>query len=71
MDDTADGVRHFGFFNTEVALRRCERCGSFVAPEPQWGTVRGSVPPAEHRLGLCGACRKKELAAGLVAGGRA
>jgi NADH dehydrogenase/NADH:ubiquinone oxidoreductase subunit G len=72
MDDTTDGVRHIAFIHTDVGLRRCERCGSFVAPEAQLGAVKEkaaklkAVPSKEGPFAVCPACRKRELAAELA-----
>jgi bidirectional [NiFe] hydrogenase diaphorase subunit len=66
MEDTADGVRHIAFINTDVALRRCERCGSIVAPEAQLGAVKQKAIKVDNRLTVCPACRKRALAGELA-----
>ncbi len=66
MEDTADGKRRIAFIHTEVALRRCEKCGSFVAPEAQLGAVREKAIKVDGRLVACPACRKRELAGELA-----
>jgi NADH dehydrogenase/NADH:ubiquinone oxidoreductase subunit G len=65
-----DGARRIPFFHTEVALRKCARCGSVIAPEPQWVSLRGKAPGLNGTLMICPACRKREHAAGLATGGR-
>lgn len=68
MEDTPEGKRRLPFLNTEVQLRKCSRCGSFIAPEAQLGAVREKAFKVEDRLLLCPACRKRELAGQLARG---
>jgi bidirectional [NiFe] hydrogenase diaphorase subunit len=72
IEDGTDGVRRIAFINTDVAMRRCERCGAPVAPEAQLGAARARAALPEHsaaaqpRTALCPACRKRELAGELA-----
>lgn len=68
MEDTPEGIRRLPFLTTEVQLRKCSRCGSFVAPEAQLGTLREKAVKVEDRLLVCPACRKRELAGQLARG---
>jgi NADH dehydrogenase/NADH:ubiquinone oxidoreductase subunit G len=68
MEDTPEGKRRLPFLNTEVQLRTCSRCGSFIAPEAQLGTLREKALKVEDRLLVCPACRKRELAGQLARG---
>ncbi len=66
MEDTPEGKRRLPFLNTEVQLRSCSRCGSFVAPEVQLGALREKTVKVDSRLLVCPACRKRELAGELA-----
>ncbi len=67
LEDTRDGLRRIAFLHTEVALRRCEQCGSFFAPEPQLEKVRAKAASVEDHLNVCPACRLRAFAAEMTA----
>lgn len=61
LEDTAEGIRRLPFLHTEVPLLRCGRCGSFFAPEAQLQGAQRKAVSVKERMGLCPACRKREL----------
>jgi ferredoxin len=67
LEDTSDGKRRIPFLHTEVPLKRCERCGSFFAPEPQLDTLRVKAAPVQDLLEVCPACRMRGFAAEMIA----
>lgn len=66
VEDTPDGRRVLSYWNTTIALTKCELCGRYFAPEPGMAAFRGRLEEAlgvelPGLLRICPECRRKEF----------
>ena len=67
VEDTPDGKRILSYWNTTIALTKCELCGRYFTPEPGMERTKARLEEAlgvelpEDVLGICPECRRKEF----------